>query len=769
MKLRLTFFFILISLLTDIQAQTQTGKMSGLVLDSETNNSVTSLITVYNKDKAFDMFQTETDGRFKFNLPYGTYRFVIQSIDHTTFEKTINIDSPYREVVWMFPVSVINIADVNVYSFGSTRSKRDAVIPIEVVHKNKLVEKVNSSPADVLTSVPGVFAAHDGIWASSVNLRGFSEQRLLTLVDGYRMETASDLAGGYSMLDINEIERVEVVKGAASSVYGTGAMGGVVNYFTHHANYQPDPYIGGKVVQQYQTVNQLNGHHLSINSGAKRWNLHIGGSIRHAENAQTPEGELENSGFDDENISINGDVKIAQNQELKVDFQTFNAKKVGIPGGSSFASGATVQYKNANRNMLGVSYSICPSDTTGTWKSAEAWYFYQYIKRDVEVTSSSTVSLNPIGQHTIHGGGLRSNWLWNEKHSFEAGIDAWQRGISSIREKTVVKSGITTIYGEVPLPEAKFNSAGIFAQQNFKFNSKLNLTLGTRFDLIRIDNEDATTPLYTISNGVRNNNPGGQKTLFESETNYNQSFSAHAGLSWHPTVNQTVSVSFARSFRSPSLEERFKYIDLGTTKHIGNPALEPEKGWFADAGYQFNINMLTFEAHTFVNSINNYISEQVSTTSISTYIAENVAHAILGGFDVSTSLRPFKNLELNATTSFVRGIETTQDENLPSIPPLRATGSITYSFPKIATIEVGALLSDNQYKVAPGEKTTSGYATYNASIHSDLYNLHYFRLRLNAGVENIFDRAYRNHLTTNRGLIYWEPGRNFFINTIISW
>ena len=72
----------------------------------------------------------------------------------------------------------------------------------------------------------------DGPWATSINIRGLSENRLVILVDGHRVETATDLTASFSMIDVNDIERAEVIKGAQSSLYGTGAMGGIVNIIT---------------------------------------------------------------------------------------------------------------------------------------------------------------------------------------------------------------------------------------------------------------------------------------------------------------------------------------------------------------------------------------------------------------------------------------------------------------------------------------------------------------------------------------------------------
>ena len=103
-------------------------------------------------------------------------------------------------------------------------------LPMVVVDAASLQSASICTPADILQRETGISLSRDGIWATSVNLRGFSEQRLLLMVDGDRIQTATDIAGTLSTIDVNSLNKIEVIKGASSVLYGTGAMGGVVNF-----------------------------------------------------------------------------------------------------------------------------------------------------------------------------------------------------------------------------------------------------------------------------------------------------------------------------------------------------------------------------------------------------------------------------------------------------------------------------------------------------------------------------------------------------------
>ena len=97
-------------------------------------------------------------------------------------------------------------------------------LPMVIVDVATLQSKSFFTPADVLQSETGISLSRDGIWATSVNIRGFSEQRLLLMVDGDRIQSATDIAAALSTVDITSLNKIEVIKGASSVLYGTGAM-----------------------------------------------------------------------------------------------------------------------------------------------------------------------------------------------------------------------------------------------------------------------------------------------------------------------------------------------------------------------------------------------------------------------------------------------------------------------------------------------------------------------------------------------------------------
>ena len=146
----------------------------------------------------------------------------------------------------------ITLGEVTVTSTRYSKLEKDVAIPFEVVGAEKLDKKLAISVPEILDNEPGITIVRDGIWGTDINIRGLSRQNVVTLVDGNRIETAANLAAGLSLIDMFDIQRIEVIKGGVSSIYGTGATGGVVNVTTKNISYSDDFHLSGSLIKRLQ-------------------------------------------------------------------------------------------------------------------------------------------------------------------------------------------------------------------------------------------------------------------------------------------------------------------------------------------------------------------------------------------------------------------------------------------------------------------------------------------------------------------------------------
>jgi len=797
---RLWFLSAIASIAFSLNSFGQTIRFQGTVHDSVNRETIENVVAEFVADNASgkDSFTAVTDirGRFSIAIPAGSYRFTLKVLGYTPLAGEVSVSSDTQQD-FLLTSQTIPLGEVEVTSLRVSRQIKELPIPLSVVGSNRFQKLSSLTLSNVLSAEPGITMGGDGVWATNINIRGMSETRLVTLIDGNRVETASDLTASLSMTDVNDVERVEVVKGAQSSLYGTGAMGGIVNIITKDGHFAGKPYISGNVISGYASVNDLFTGHADINTGSEKWYLRVSGTYTDADDIRTPDGILPNSQFTTSNMAAKIGVKPFDNHLIKVQYQRNWSTNVGIPGGEAFPGPAKATYTDIGRQLFNASYEI--SNVTDKLALVKLSYFNQYIQRDVAmipntVTETATQRttpelITPIGNHMTNGAQLQSTWNITGKNTLIAGVDVWSRKLTTDREKFIKVEVLNTIgeviktnnlvRGETPIPESTFGSAGIFLQdETHMLNDKMTLIIGGRMDAIRVKNEQALDVDYLIVNGVRNDTPPNQRITFEEGKESSMSWSANAGLLYNIFKNTDISLNVARSFRAASLEERFKYIDLGNYVRLGNPDLKPESGYSVDLGLRIWKSAFNFQADVFANQISNMIVETPgefiysltdgATDTVPAFINSNVSKAFLYGIDFGFQYNVYSDIVLFGSGAFVRGKDTEANTNLPQIPPFNGRLGVRYTFRKIGSAEMTLVGATEQDKIAEGETETGGYTRLDLALSSNKINLWATKMQLFAGIDNITDRSYTNHLSTNRGSISVEPGRNLYLRLCLS-
>ena len=798
MKSIITIVFVLF---VSFNLYSQTASVKGVVTDSESGMYVQGAgLSLSPENEALknnltnEQLKAESDARGSFafyNLPEGSYSLNYYHEGYKSgiikFEvkkgQTTSLDIKLT-------VSEITTGEINVSSVRYQTLLKDVPLPMEVVTEDEILKRQYQSIGDALEYKPGISVTKDGTWATDVSIRGLSKANVVMNIDGNRVETANDLAARLSLVDLNDVDRIEVIKGGVSSLYGTGAFGGVVNVFTKNGDFSNNFIYGASILSGFNTVNKGLNSWLSVFASNDKFFAKLSGSIRDAGNTKTPKGELPNSQFKDNNISLNLGLRPVKNHEFRFSYQRYRATDVGLPGGGTlFPVSAVVTYPREDRDMLSGEYKI--KNLIQPLKELSVKYFYQSILRDVEnipnqmqtikTTSGKTkqkvyvLSITPNARHYTNGVQLKADWQIGKYNYLITGIDLWMRALDSRRERNQrienydttsgnITSTILKTIGEKPIPDADYRSIGAYVQDEIKaFNNKLKISIGGRVDQITVTNSLARQPAYDITNGVLNYSPAGQKIIWNPNQVDDVSWSANAGAVYSLTKNYDVTLNFSSSFRSPSLEERYQYIDLGSTIRVGNPELAPEKGYFADLGFRVWRDKVTFSGNVFFNSFEDLVAEVPGTyDNRPAFIKTNIGKARLYGYEFEFMYNFYRSFVLYGNLSYVRGEDTESNTNLPLIPPLNCKAGIKFALKNYVNFDINTILYDKQDYTAAGELNTPGYGVFNIGVSSAPIKVSSYGLQLFAGVENVFDKEYRNHLSSNRGLIVIEPGINFY-------
>jgi len=797
-------FFVIVALMLWLgsAALAQQATIEGTVTGQESQEPLNGVnLMLFRADDLAEAYQNTIsgmDGGYTFKqVPYGQYVLTASHIGYKRFNRSVVVAQGRERIDILLEDQYIDLGEVVVSSLHQEKEVKEVSMSMEVMGGEDIDRLAAFSPSEALAGESGVAMQSDGVWGTSVNIRGMSEQRIVTLVDGNRIETATDLAAGLSMVDMSDLERIEVIKGAASSIYGTGAMGGVVNFITRSGHFASEPYTRGTLASSFHTVNDMMFRKLALSTGADYGYLRVSGMQRNASDISTPRGVLENSQFQDNSIALDAGLKPAGGHRLEVQYHRFSAKDVGIPGGAPFPGPATATYPREKRNLYSVNYEI--RDLLPALDKLSLKYYHQYILRDVEMTPNTPSQrvgnfritpekITPQGKHYTDGLKLTTEWQLEGSHQLTAGVDLWQRRLRTERQKYINREvldqqgipldTIRIVRGEVPIPDSRFASGGVFLQDQFTMlEGDLKVTLGGRYDLVQVHNERALDPRYVIIDGEKNSTPPDQRVTFEQQTVYNRSWSTDLGLLYELTDKTHLTLTLGRSFRSPSIEERYKYIDLGSMVRIGDPDLSPEKGYNLDGGIRFWFPGFNLRLNGFVNRFHDLIVEEPGDyvytyntgaqagrqDTLPALVNSNVDQALLYGADMTFNYHLLRNLVWHGTVSFVRGRDIRNEADLPLIPPLNGRSGIRYHVPGTLTLDFYSDWSGRQNNVAQGETKTPGYAIFNLTAYSAPVNLDFARLNLSGGIKNIFNKAYQNHLSTNRGVIQTEPGTNVFI------
>jgi len=603
------------------------------------------------------------------------------------------------------------------------------------------------SISDFVSSVPGVSKSSDGAWGADFNIRGLARDSVVFLIDGTRVNTATDIGARFGMIDPMEIERVEILKGPISSLYGSGSLGGVVNVITRTGSFAATNTLsGGFSAMISDNPEGYNSFTFASISSTSTY-MYFSQTYRDHESYKDGSGkEVRNSQFTDSESKFRFGQKIGGFDVFEANIQYFEGHNIGIPGSGTapLPSAADVTYRNAERGMFDIAYTTTPEGRYFRKSSLDV--YYQYINRLVTIdnfpAASAVRAVKPEGRNETYG----SKWLNIidvSGHEISAGLDVWQRAYDGTRSKYLASGKVVQ---DKPLPDAEFTSCGMFAEDDWKLSKTFIVNAGARIDVINVRN-DAT--------GV-----------WPEDSSTDNSWNAHAGGTWKLVDKLNMKLIGASGYRAASLEERFQVLDLGggVTKY-GDPGLKPERTLFAEYGIQWLGDVLFLELSVFVNNLDNMIGEEiVDSTRV---VNGNIDKARIQGVELQGRYHLLNNIDVYGNISYLSGRNTGTDEYLPGIAPLSGLAGVSIGEKTGPWAKLESAFAARQDKVPGGVSEAAGWATVNARIGWNFKGLQASQ-SVYLGANNLFDKNYRNYLTTYRGNIFNEPGRSVFAGYELS-
>jgi iron complex outermembrane receptor protein len=690
---------------------------------------------------------TGPDGQYRFdNVPPGTYHVSVRAEGYSTrrtevavtpqgatLNLVVELDLHFEEVVSVSP---------------NARAQFESYQPTSVLSGQELQKQLEATLGATLQAEPGIALRSLGPGPARPVIRGLDGDRVAVLQDGQRVGDLSSQSGDHGVtLSPSAAQRIEVVRGPATLLYGANAIGGLVNVITDQIPTAPVRGTNGEVSIDVASNAGEAGGNAEAHFGNGTFAMHVGGGGRRHGNYSTPDGEVENS--DSRGVVFNVGGSWTGNRRYAGASYAYDKTTYGIPiveeglislnperhalmfrAGGEGLTGAITSYR-ATLGIRRYEHDELEGDVVGT--------HFDNDTEDAEIL----ISHRPFGKlsGTVGGSFLNRAFASEGEEALSPPID--QRGAAVF------------VYEEVTWPHVTFQ-------------------FGARFDRTTFNPDSAVLPARDF------NEVSGSLGLLLRPAAANDRF--------------VLALSLARAARNPALEELYFFGPHpgNFSFEIGNPALESERALGFDISLRARGDRVRGEVTVFANTIDEFIFRNPITEEEFEEREEEFddrfgvvdepggghahsdefpfvefvgADSRLVGVEAHADVNVTPELIVEVTADAVRGELIDSGAPLPRMPPFRLIPGIRF---QRNALQVGGSVTivGDQERVFGAETPTDGYTTLK------LFGSYSFvtggaTSTITARLDNATNTRYRNHLNYLKDVLP-EMGRNFKVVYSVS-
>lgn len=761
------------------------GSFSGKITDAKTGRVIPDA-TVYITDIKIGT-ASDNEGNFSLkNIPEGNHLIEVSHIGYTSIIENIIISGDTKKDFALTESVVENNAVVVTGVTGATQLKK-VPFAVSVIKKQELFQTPATNIIESLVKTGGISTMASGPAISKPVIRGLGYNRVLTINDGVRQE--GQQWGDEHGIEVDDasVNKIELLKGPASVIYGSDAMAGVINIITNVP--VPANTIKANISSNYQSNNRLRSLNANIggNKNGFNWNLYSSNKAA-ADYRNKYDGYVYNSKFNEHNMGgyagYNGNWGFSH-----VLLSNFDLK-AGLVEGERDAAGYFVKP---------VAGGFVTRATDTDFKSTDPQVPHQHIRHFKIATDNSIKTGNG---HLTFNLGYQQNrreefgniddpserelffnlktFTYTSQYHF-AENRGWKTsvGINGMQQSNSNK-GVAQL-----VPDYRLFDFGTYLYSQ-KTIDKLTVSGGLRFDSRSLTAENLMDGAAIKGNGF---------------TKSFSNFSGSAGITWQATDKLNFKLNAARGFRAPSIPELASNgAHEGTNRYeYGTNDLKSETSLQFDGGFDYNAEHISIGISSYYNNFSNFIfynkleaknggdSLVNANGNLIPAFKFSQRKAALAGLEARLDIHPHPIdwLHIENSFSFVSGRFASVIEgskNIPFIPAPKLTTEVRGNFNHLnkavhdfyVTMELDNTFSQNNIFTAYNTETaTKGYSLLNFGIGADLVNKRkqpVFSISINA--LNITDVAYQNHLSrlkyaaenlaTGRTGVF-NQGRNFSI------
>lgn len=718
----------------------QIGTLSGSVKEKDGINPLIGT-NVYFQGTTIGT-TTNGDGFYSFrNLKAGEYEIVVSYFGYKRRKEIIEIKEGTNTLDFQLNKSEKELSEVVVTGTGTPHHLKNAPVQTELI-SNKMVKAVSASGFDdLMTGISPSFDFSPGSMGAFMQLNGLGNDYILVLVDGKRMY--GDVGGQNDINRINpdDIERIEVVKGASSSLYGSEAIAGVINVITKKSKRKIYAESNSRLSEH---GNRQYFNKVGLNLG--RFSSLTTFSRKESDGWQLSKFEIDDDMDNDDpsdDVLAATDAKQANAYEDYTISQRFDfavSKKLSVYAtGSKYEKDVllpiTVKkygyYYNDFSYSAGAKYLINKKDYISLdFNSDQFKYYYKYNQNDI--SSKSGELLHSIREKVLNTDQKREDvnlkyvFSLKKAHQFTLGGEYVNESLESEGRLANAKEDAYTL--------------SAFAQDEIKLIKNLSLVAGVRYVKHKEFGNDFTPKLSAL----------------------------------YKLDNFNFRATYAKGFKAPTLKELYYHYEKSGNLYLGNTELDAQKSDYYSFSVEYIVSKLSLSLSAYQNSVDDMIAYQTVETSAAdkadgiknTREHYNIGEAKSQGIDFLFNVKVGGGFTLGGGYSYVDAMNETDDIRLENVAQNYANFRLLYDRNwKDYALNISLTGRIQDEKFYEGEKNADGYNLWKLTT-SHRFTSAGTSLEITAGLDNIFDYVDDSPYGSHYGTL--NPGRTVFIGCNIK-
>jgi TonB-dependent siderophore receptor len=604
---------------------------------------------------------------------------------------------------------------------------------VSIITENQIKDSDAKSVPDLVKDIDGMYmydASGVGT-AGRINMRGFwggMSTHQLVLIDGIPQNKGKDKLVDWDLIPLDNIERIEIVKGPTSALYGDNAMSGVINIITKKPTVTPET----KISASYGSYNTQN--YKASTSGAFK---QLG--YRFDVNSKLTDGFRRHCDYESIHLGSKLDYQINDMQNLRLSLDYHEKERGAYPWALSEAQidqdrrqarpGSENDKSDERKINLGVTHSW----DIGKISNIEGTFYYRYEDGESFYTSGSTGSSTKeqLEDEDTYGLLLRINThpeIFGIDHFFTAGVDL-ERNDFDYKEYAApyqVRSNIRSDYGVIR------DKIGPYIQDEIKIFGPFKLILGIRYDLVEFDFND-------------------RKDEANSKKKKMSKITPRCGMVYTYGQDSNLYANYAHAFRTPTIGQMFTYGSYS------NPDLKPEEAVNYELGIRHRFNdYLKASVSLYWMELDKEIWYDYSALKY-----ENYGKTSHKGVETGLDFKIIKGLTGFANYSYTKAKNESGDykgKYLTSIPIHKGSLGLKFETDLGLSANLVATKIGSSYIDSANDEKLSSYTTLDTKISYE-----YKWLSIFLAVDNLLDKKYNSYGYKSMSTKYFNPapGRTF--------